>query len=138
IELVEGSEVRAEGSAKRAGEELMQESAKKQKEEIIIDVVPLAVKYSSVVDWKVVKDGKKSYYQIIRAYGSSKMYLVFNKMLRSFDREDLETLYKLVKARYKSTRPAGKDRGRIVGIKSLLKMLEVNAAQFKVNAAQRN
>ncbi|GJZ71901.1 hypothetical protein Tco_0635752 [Tanacetum coccineum] len=74
-ELVEGSEVRAEGSKKRAGEELMQESAKKQKvhndtkeddteetelkdcleiitdeEEITIDVVPLAVKSPSIVD----------------------------------------------------------------------------------------
>ncbi|GJX89538.1 hypothetical protein Tco_0341552 [Tanacetum coccineum] len=126
-ELVEGSE-------KRAGEELMQKSAKKQKvhndteeddteeaelkdcleiipgeEEITKDVVPLAVKSPSIVDWKVVKDGKKSYYQIIRADGSSKMYLV-NKMLRSFDREDLETLYKLIKSRYKSTRPVEEDR----------------------------
>ncbi|GJX01584.1 hypothetical protein Tco_0185497 [Tanacetum coccineum] len=109
-ELVEGNE-------KRAREELMQESAKKQKvhndteeddteeaelkdcleiipyeKEITIDVVPLAIKSPSIVDWKVVKDGKKSYYQIIRADGSSKMYLVFNKMLRSFNREDLETL----------------------------------------------
>ncbi|GJR37585.1 ribonuclease H-like domain-containing protein [Tanacetum coccineum] len=74
-ELVEGSEVRAEGSEKRAGEELMQESAKKQKvhndtkednteeaklkdcleiisdeEEITIDAVPLAVKSPSIVD----------------------------------------------------------------------------------------
>ncbi|GJX36778.1 hypothetical protein Tco_0248335 [Tanacetum coccineum] len=122
-ELVEGNE-------KRAGEELMQESAKKQKvyndteeaelkdcleiipdeEEITIDVVPLAVKSPSIIDWKVVKDGKKSYYQIIRADKSFKMYMVFNKMLRSFDREDLETLYKVVTARYKSTRPVEEDR----------------------------
>ncbi|GJR14481.1 hypothetical protein Tco_0797133 [Tanacetum coccineum] len=33
------------------------------------------------------------------------MYLVFSHMLKSFDREDLETLYKLVKAKYGSTRP---------------------------------
>ncbi|GJX50491.1 hypothetical protein Tco_0277336 [Tanacetum coccineum] len=33
------------------------------------------------------------------------MYLVFSHMLKSFDREDLETLYKLVKAKYESTRP---------------------------------
>ncbi|GKB42424.1 hypothetical protein Tco_0887366 [Tanacetum coccineum] len=40
-----------------------------------------------------------------QADGSSKMYLVFSHMLKSFDREDLETLYKLVKAKYRSTRP---------------------------------
>ncbi|GJV94957.1 hypothetical protein Tco_1546534, partial [Tanacetum coccineum] len=33
------------------------------------------------------------------------MYQLFNAMLRSFDREDLETLWKLVKARFKSTKP---------------------------------
>ncbi|GKA64690.1 hypothetical protein Tco_0764397 [Tanacetum coccineum] len=39
------------------------------------------------------------------ADGSLKMYLVFSHMLKSFDREDLETLWKLVKAKHGSTRP---------------------------------
>ncbi|GKA84846.1 hypothetical protein Tco_0806500 [Tanacetum coccineum] len=114
-----------EGSSKRARKELEHENAKKQKvdddkettelkclmevmldeEEVTLDVIPLAVKSPSIVDWKIHKEGKKSYYQIIRADGSSKMYLVFSHMLKSFDREDLETLYKLVKAKYGSTRP---------------------------------
>ncbi|GKC64114.1 hypothetical protein Tco_1096712 [Tanacetum coccineum] len=131
-ELVKGSEVRAEGSetrvkgsSKRAGEELEQESSKKQKleddketaelqrlievvpdkEEVAIDVIPLATNPPSIVDDKIHKEGKKTYYQIIRADGSSKMYLVFSHMLKSFDREDLETLWKLVKAKHGSTRP---------------------------------
>ncbi|GJV06909.1 hypothetical protein Tco_1344565 [Tanacetum coccineum] len=54
---------------------------------------------------KIHKEGKKSYYQIIRDDGKSQMYMIFSHMLKSFDREDLETLYKLVKAKYKSTRP---------------------------------
>ncbi|GJR73319.1 hypothetical protein Tco_0085684 [Tanacetum coccineum] len=33
------------------------------------------------------------------------MYLVFSHMLKSFDREDLETMWKLVKAKHGSTRP---------------------------------
>ncbi|GKA62327.1 hypothetical protein Tco_0761846 [Tanacetum coccineum] len=114
-----------EGKEKRAGEELIQESSKKQKvdddketaefkqcmeiipdeEEVTIDAIPLAVKSSRIVDWKIYKEGKKSYYQIIRADGKSQMYMVFSHMLKSFDREDLEDLYKLVKARYGSTRP---------------------------------
>ncbi|GKB31202.1 hypothetical protein Tco_0870603 [Tanacetum coccineum] len=130
-ELVEESskkaevEIAHESSLKRAGEELEQESSKKQKvdddketvelkslmevipdeEEVALDAIPLAVKSPSIVDWKIHKEGKKSYYQIIRADGSSKMYLMFGHMLKSFDREDLETLYKLVKAKYGSTRP---------------------------------
>ncbi|GJS93415.1 hypothetical protein Tco_0800383 [Tanacetum coccineum] len=33
------------------------------------------------------------------------MYLVFSQLLKSVDREDLVELYKLVKAKYGSTRP---------------------------------
>ncbi|GJY62070.1 hypothetical protein Tco_0462727 [Tanacetum coccineum] len=58
-----------------------------------------------IVDWKIPKEEKKSYYQIIRADGKSQMYMIISQMLKSFDREDLEDLYKLVKARYGSTRP---------------------------------
>ncbi|GJT13757.1 hypothetical protein Tco_0860799 [Tanacetum coccineum] len=73
--------------------------------EVALDAIPLAVTSPNIVDWKIHKERKKSYYQIIRVDGSSKMYLVFSHMLKSFDREDLETLYKLVKAKYGSTRP---------------------------------
>ncbi|GKD76800.1 hypothetical protein Tco_1339421, partial [Tanacetum coccineum] len=74
-------------------------------EEVSIDAIPLATKPPTIVDWKIHKEGKKSYFQIIRADESLKMYLVFSHMLKSFNREDLETLYKLVKAKYGSTRP---------------------------------
>ncbi|GJS37385.1 hypothetical protein Tco_0535767 [Tanacetum coccineum] len=89
-ELVEGKE-------KRAGIELIQENVKKQKvdddkettklkqcleiipdeEEVTIDAIPLAVKSPRIVDWKIHKEGKKSYYQIIRANGKSQMYMIF-------------------------------------------------------------
>nr|GEY63685.1 hypothetical protein [Tanacetum cinerariifolium] len=72
-----------------------------------IDAIPLAVKPPSIVDWKIQKEGKKSYYKIIRADGSSKIYLIFSHMLKDFDREDMETLWKLVKAKYGSTWPEG-------------------------------
>nr|GEU75447.1 hypothetical protein [Tanacetum cinerariifolium] len=114
-----------EGSSKRTEEELTQGNSKKQKvdnnkeivelkelmkiiydeEEIAIDVIPLAVKSLKIIDWKIHKEGKKTYYQIIRADRNSKMYMVFNKMLKEFDREDLEDLYTLVKAKYGSTKP---------------------------------
>ncbi|GKF29582.1 hypothetical protein Tco_0095924, partial [Tanacetum coccineum] len=58
------------------------------KEEVEIDSIPLATKPPSIVDYKINKEGKKTYYQIIKADGSSKMYLVFSHMLKSFNRED--------------------------------------------------
>ncbi|GJY56792.1 hypothetical protein Tco_0455907 [Tanacetum coccineum] len=68
--------------------------------------IPLAVKLQqTIIDWKIHKEGKNNYFQIIRADRDSQMYLVFSQMLKSTDREDLVDLYKLVKARYGSTRP---------------------------------
>nr|GEV28396.1 hypothetical protein [Tanacetum cinerariifolium] len=65
-----------------------------------IDAIPMAIKSPRIVDWKIYKEGKKSYYQITKADGKSKMYMFFSQMLTSFDREDLVYLYKLVKAQY--------------------------------------
>nr|GEV12517.1 hypothetical protein [Tanacetum cinerariifolium] len=74
-------------------------------EEVAIDAIPLVVKSLRIVDWKIHKKGKKCYYQIVRADGKSQMYMIFSQMLKSFDKKDLEDLYKLVKARYGSKRP---------------------------------
>nr|GEU87071.1 hypothetical protein [Tanacetum cinerariifolium] len=95
----EGSETRAEGSSKRAGEELESNKSKKQKldekveaevdndqeeadikiymmivpdDEVAIDVIPLDTKPPIIIDWKIIKEGKISSYHIIRADGSSK------------------------------------------------------------------
>ncbi|GJZ17012.1 hypothetical protein Tco_0553135 [Tanacetum coccineum] len=73
-------------------------------EEVAIDAIPLATKPPCIIDWKNHKDKKKSYFQIIKVDGSSNIFLTFSVMLRSFDREDLETLWNLVKARFKSTK----------------------------------
>ncbi|GKB42486.1 hypothetical protein Tco_0887428 [Tanacetum coccineum] len=40
-------------------------------EEVAIDVVPLATKFPKIVGWKIHKEGKKSYYQIMKADGKS-------------------------------------------------------------------
>ncbi|GJX49233.1 putative ribonuclease H-like domain-containing protein [Tanacetum coccineum] len=119
------AEMAQESSLKRACEELEQEKEKKQKidddqeeakmkklimvvpdeEEVAIDVIPLATKPLSIVDWKISKEGKISLFQIIRANGSSKRHSSMIQMLRDFNREDLETLWILVKAKHENTRP---------------------------------
>ncbi|GJW60053.1 hypothetical protein Tco_0109388 [Tanacetum coccineum] len=104
IELVEGSKHKVDEDRETAKLKTLME-VMPDEEEVALDAIPLAVKSLSIVDWKIHKEGKKSYYQIIKADGSLMMYLVFSHMLKSFDREDIETLYKLVKAKYGSTRP---------------------------------
>ncbi|GJV52022.1 hypothetical protein Tco_1447763 [Tanacetum coccineum] len=102
-ELVEGSELEEDKELEELKKCL--EIVLDNGDDVTIDATPLSMKSPSIVCWKIHKEGKKSYYQIIRADGSSKMYLVFSHMLKSFDIKDLETLYKLVKAKYGSTRP---------------------------------
>ncbi|GJS80046.1 ribonuclease H-like domain-containing protein [Tanacetum coccineum] len=123
-ELVEDSKTRAgESSSKRAITELEQEVAKKQRidddqheaemknhmeivpdDEVAIDVIPLATKPLIIVEWKIIKEGKMGYFQLIRANESSKRYSLMIQMLQNIDKEDLETLWKLVKAKHGNTR----------------------------------
>ncbi|GJX54757.1 hypothetical protein Tco_0283126 [Tanacetum coccineum] len=71
-ELVKDSskktEMVQESSSKRAGEELESNNSKKK----TIDDIPLATKPPIIVDWKIIKEGKMGYFQIIRADGSSR------------------------------------------------------------------
>ncbi|GKC75307.1 hypothetical protein Tco_1126081 [Tanacetum coccineum] len=73
-------------------------------DDVTIDATPLSVKIP-IVDYKIYQEGNKSFFQIIRADGKTQMYLTFSKMLKNFDREDLEVLWKIVKARFKMTEP---------------------------------
>ncbi|GKA00100.1 hypothetical protein Tco_0672650 [Tanacetum coccineum] len=92
-----------EESSKKAEAEIAHES--NDGDDVTIDATPLSTKSPTIVDYKIYKEGKKSYFQIIRADGNSQMYLTFGKMLKNFDREDLEVLWSIVKARFKKTEP---------------------------------
>ncbi|GJU98158.1 hypothetical protein Tco_1327429 [Tanacetum coccineum] len=74
------------------------------RDDVTIDATPLSVKIL-IIDYKIYQEGKKSFFQIIRAYGKTQMYLTYSKMLKNFDREDLEVLWRIVKARFKKTEP---------------------------------
>nr|GEW58536.1 putative ribonuclease H-like domain-containing protein [Tanacetum cinerariifolium] len=131
-ELVEGStkkdevETTQESSSKRERDELEQERSKKQKveddkeseklkkcleitlddgDDVTMDATPLYVKSLTIVDYKIYNEGKKSYIQIFKADGNSQMYLTFSKMLKNFNKEDLEVLWRLVKARFEKVQP---------------------------------
>ncbi|GJX01845.1 hypothetical protein Tco_0185758 [Tanacetum coccineum] len=74
-------------------------------EEVAIDAILLATKPLVIVDWKIIRERKIGYYQLIRADESSKRYSSIIQMLQNIDRENLETLWKLVKAKHGDTRP---------------------------------
>nr|GEV57955.1 PDR ABC-type transporter family protein [Tanacetum cinerariifolium] len=121
------------GSSKRAGQELKQERAKKQKlaeqeqakvadddiaelkrcleivseddDDVAIKATPLSSKSPTIVDYKIYREGKKSYFKIIRADGNLQNCLTFETMFKNFNREDLEVLRSIVKERFKKTKP---------------------------------
>ncbi|GKB84121.1 hypothetical protein Tco_0956393 [Tanacetum coccineum] len=70
-----------------------------------IDAIPLATKPPVIVEYKLLKEGIMVHYQLIRADGSSKRYSSMIRMLQGIDREDLETLWKLVKTKHGDIRP---------------------------------
>nr|GEX19029.1 ribonuclease H-like domain, reverse transcriptase, RNA-dependent DNA polymerase [Tanacetum cinerariifolium] len=68
------------------------------------EVTPLASKVP-VVDYQIHHENNKPYYKIIRVDGTHKLFLSFITLLKNFDREDLEALWKLVKEIFETTKP---------------------------------
>nr|GEV16580.1 hypothetical protein [Tanacetum cinerariifolium] len=68
-------------------------------DDVYIEDTSLASKVP-VVDYQIHHENSKPYYKIIRVDGSYKLFLSFITLLKNFDREVLETLWKLVKERY--------------------------------------
>ncbi|GKC50051.1 hypothetical protein Tco_1072796 [Tanacetum coccineum] len=82
------ADIAQESNSKRAGEDLEQESSKKQKvdddketeelkqcmeiisddgDDVTIKATPLSTKSPTIIDYKIYKEGKRSYFQIIKA-----------------------------------------------------------------------
>ncbi|GKE77519.1 hypothetical protein Tco_1543639, partial [Tanacetum coccineum] len=71
-----------------------------EKEVSTTDPITTAGEVVTTANVEVKGQGSKD-----KAYGSSKRYSAFIQILKSIDREDLETLWKLVKAKHGYTRP---------------------------------
>ncbi|GKB28377.1 hypothetical protein Tco_0867778 [Tanacetum coccineum] len=124
-ELIEESskkdeKVEAKVDDDKEAEELKQclEVVPDDRDDVTVDAIPLSVKIL-IVDYKIYQEGKKSFFQIIRADGNSQMYLTFTKMLKNFDREDLEVLWKIVKARFKKTEPVNNMDNLLLNLKTM-------------------
>nr|GEW29075.1 hypothetical protein [Tanacetum cinerariifolium] len=73
-------------------------------DDVYIKATPLAHKVP-VIDYEIYTENNKPYYKIIRADGSPQLFLSFLRLLRNFNREDLEVLWELVKERFASSKP---------------------------------
>nr|GEV26357.1 hypothetical protein [Tanacetum cinerariifolium] len=112
-------EIEEEGR-KRKNESFEQKVAKKQRideeveelmthlqivpNDVYTEATPLALKVT-VVDYQIHHEHNKPFYKIIRADGTHQLFLSFITLLRNFDREDLEMMWKLVQERFQSSEP---------------------------------
>nr|GEX20813.1 retrovirus-related Pol polyprotein from transposon TNT 1-94 [Tanacetum cinerariifolium] len=73
-------------------------------DDVYIEANPLALKVP-VVDFQIHHEHNKPFYKIIRVDGTHQLFLSFITLLKNFDREDLEMLWKLVQERFQSLKP---------------------------------
>nr|GEV55239.1 hypothetical protein [Tanacetum cinerariifolium] len=73
-------------------------------DDVYTEATPLARKVP-VVDYEIIHFNNKPHYKIIRADGTHQLYVSFITLLKNFDREDLESLWSLVKERFSTSKP---------------------------------
>nr|GEZ90128.1 hypothetical protein [Tanacetum cinerariifolium] len=71
---------------------------------VFIEATPIGRKVP-VVNYEIVMINNKPRYKIIRADDTHQLYTSFITLLKNFDREDLEDLWKIVKARFTTSKP---------------------------------
>ncbi|GJR08246.1 hypothetical protein Tco_0790898 [Tanacetum coccineum] len=63
---------------------------------IPINPIPVATKSPSIANYKIIKQGRKGVYQIVRENGTDMVYISFGAMLTDISRDDLTELYRIV------------------------------------------
>nr|GEV74831.1 putative ribonuclease H-like domain-containing protein [Tanacetum cinerariifolium] len=71
-------------------------------DDVYTKATPLARKVP-VVDYEIIHLNNKPHYKIIQADGTHQLYVSFLTLLKNFDREDLESLWSLVKDRFSTS-----------------------------------
>nr|GEX03352.1 hypothetical protein [Tanacetum cinerariifolium] len=121
-EVSQEKEVEVE-SSKRECESLEQEIVKKEKmkqeteelkknlqivpdddDDVYTDATPLALKIP-IIDYKIHTERNRPYFKIIRADGNHMFFLSFSTMLKNVYREDLESLWNIIRERFAKTEP---------------------------------
>nr|GEZ60280.1 reverse transcriptase domain-containing protein [Tanacetum cinerariifolium] len=85
-------------------------------DEMLIEATPLSSKSPTIIDYKIHKEVKKTYFKIIRAYSNSQVYQTFEKMFKNFNREDLEVMWSIVKDIFKKKKPDKELKILFIGI----------------------
>ncbi|GJW10118.1 hypothetical protein Tco_1575945 [Tanacetum coccineum] len=102
-----GSEPFHQEKSTKEPKELSEEDLKKMLEIVPVEefrVEALQTKYP-IIDWEIRIEGSRKHWKIIRVGNITEAYQGFEDMLKAFDREDLDTLWSLVKEKFRSVEP---------------------------------
>ncbi|GJR13210.1 hypothetical protein Tco_0795862, partial [Tanacetum coccineum] len=72
---------------------------------IPINPVLVATKSPSIANYKIIKQGRKGVYQIVRENGTDMVYISFGAMLTDISRDDLTELYRIVMRKHGMNEP---------------------------------
>nr|GEU96533.1 ribonuclease H-like domain-containing protein [Tanacetum cinerariifolium] len=73
-------------------------------DDVYTEATPLSRKVL-VVDYQIVHFNNKPHYKIIHADGTHQVYVSLITLLKNFNREDLESLWSIVKERFSTSKP---------------------------------
>nr|GEZ77592.1 hypothetical protein [Tanacetum cinerariifolium] len=71
---------------------------------VFVEATPIGTKVPDV-NYESVMINNKPRYKIFRAYDTHQLYTSFITLLKNFDMEDLEDLWKIVKTRFSTSKP---------------------------------
>nr|GFB35224.1 hypothetical protein [Tanacetum cinerariifolium] len=125
----------AEVSGSESTQEIPSNDPKEMTEEDVqnmLEIVPvpefkveaLQVKYP-IVDLEIYTEGSRIYWKIIIVGGITEAYQNFEDMLKGFDREDLVSLWNLVKEKFSSAEPS-EDKEKVLWVE-LKRLFEPDA-----------
>nr|GEW05255.1 hypothetical protein [Tanacetum cinerariifolium] len=89
---------------KSLNETPVQKVVEDEDDDVFVEATPLASKVP-VVDYQIVLIDNKPRFKIIRADETHQFYISFATLLKNFDREDLEALWRIVKDRFSTSKP---------------------------------
>nr|GEU62721.1 hypothetical protein [Tanacetum cinerariifolium] len=94
-------------------------------DDVLIKATPIGRKVP-VVNYEIVMINNKLRYKIFRADDTHRLYTSFITLLNNFDREDLEDLWKIVKARFSTSKPTNfTDDYLLVTLKNMFEKTDV-------------
>nr|GEW23504.1 hypothetical protein [Tanacetum cinerariifolium] len=98
------------------------------------EATPLALKVP-VIDYQIHIEHNKPYYKIIKVDGTHQLFLSFISLLRNFDREYLEMLWKIVQKRFASSEPKNfSDDFLLNTLKAMFEKPNVKTAARRIQA----